>query len=36
VIHLRDGNVVRYKDYWNPIALLRAIKGGQTTVLTFD
>jgi len=31
VIHMRDGNIVHYKDYWNPIALLRAVKGSETT-----
>ena len=37
VIRMRDGNIVHYKDYWNPIALLRAVKGGETTrALTMD
>ncbi|WP_428536130.1 nuclear transport factor 2 family protein [Rhodopila sp.] len=31
VIRMRDGNIVHYKDYWNPIALLRAVKGSVTT-----
>ena len=31
VIRMRDGNIVHYKDYWNPIALLRAIRGSETT-----
>ncbi len=31
VIRMRDGNIVHYKDYWNPIALLRAVKGSETT-----
>ena len=30
VIRMRDGNIVHYKDYWNPIALLRAVKGSET------
>ena len=37
VIRLRDGSISHYKDYWNPIALLRAVKGGETTrALTMD
>ncbi len=37
VIRLRDGNIVHYKDYWNPIALLEAVKGSETTRgLTID
>ena len=37
VIRMRDGNIVHYKDYWNPIAFLRAVKGSETTrVLTID
>ena len=37
VIRMRDGNIVHYKDYWNPIALLRAVKGSETTrSLTID
>ncbi len=31
VIRLRDGKIVHYKDYWNPIAFLRAVKGSETT-----
>ncbi len=31
VIRMRDGNIVHYKDYWNPIALLRAVKGSEAT-----
>jgi len=27
VIRLRDRHIVHYKDYWNPIALVRAVKG---------
>ena len=30
VIRMRDGSIVHYKDYWNPIALLRAVKGSET------
>ncbi len=29
VIRTRDGNIVHYKDCWNPIAVLRTIKGGS-------
>ncbi len=37
VIRMRDGNIVHYKDYWNPIALLRAVKGSEATgALTLD
>ncbi len=31
VIHLRNGNIVHYKDYWNPIAFVGAVKGSETT-----
>jgi len=31
VIRMRNGNIVHYKDYWNPIAFLRAVKGSETT-----
>ena len=31
IIRMRDGNIVHYKDYWNPIALLRAVKGSDMT-----
>ena len=27
VIRLREGKISRYKDYWNPIALVRVVKG---------
>ncbi len=27
VIHLRTRHIAHYKDYWNPISLIRAIKG---------
>lgn len=30
VIQMRDGSVAHYKDYWNPLALLRAVKGAET------
>ena len=31
VIRLREGRVVHYKDYWNPIAFVRAVKGTEAT-----
>ncbi|WP_428489116.1 nuclear transport factor 2 family protein [Rhodopila sp.] len=31
VIRMRDGNIVHYKDYWNPIALVQAVKGSEIT-----
>jgi ketosteroid isomerase-like protein len=27
VIAIRDGYIVRYKDYWNPVAALRTLRG---------
>jgi len=27
VIRLRDGQIIHYKDYWNPIAVLQTMKG---------
>jgi uncharacterized protein len=27
VIMIRDGYIVRYQDYWNPVAALRALRG---------
>lgn len=37
VIRMRDGSIARYKDYWNPIALLQAVKGKAATgALTMD
>lgn len=37
VIRLREGSIVHYKDYWNPLALLRAVRGNETTkALTLD
>ena len=37
VIRMRDGSIVHYRDYWNPIALLRAVKGSEMTrPLTMD
>lgn len=29
VIQVRDGSIVHYKDYWNPIAVLRTLKGEE-------
>lgn len=37
VIRMRDRSIVHYKDYWNPIALLQAVKGsGTTRAFTMD
>ena len=27
VIQMRDGSIVRYRDYWNPLCVLQAVKG---------
>jgi ketosteroid isomerase-like protein len=27
VIRLRDGQIVHYRDYWNPLAILRTMRG---------
>jgi ketosteroid isomerase-like protein len=29
VIRARDGHIVHYKDYWNPIAILRTMRGRE-------
>ena len=29
VIRVRDGEIVHYRDYWNPIAVLRTLKGKE-------
>jgi hypothetical protein len=29
VIRVRDGHITHYKDYWNPLALLRPLKGEE-------
>lgn len=29
VIRLRDGHIVHYRDYWNPIAVLRTMRGRE-------
>lgn len=31
VIRMHDGKIAHYRDYWNPISLVRAIKGRETT-----
>ena len=31
VIQMRNGAIVHYKDYWNPIAFIQAVKGRETT-----
>lgn len=30
VIRVRDGHIVHYKDYWDPLALLRAVNGEES------
>jgi ketosteroid isomerase-like protein len=27
IIRTRNGRIVHYKDYWNPLAVLRALRG---------
>ena len=29
VIRVRDGHIVHYKDYWNPLAILRKMRGRE-------
>ena len=29
VIRVRDGRIVHYKDYWNPLAILRTMRGRE-------
>ncbi len=29
VIRLRDGKIVHYRDYWNPLVVLRALRGSD-------
>ena len=29
VIRVRNGQIVHYKDYWNPVAFLRAMRGSK-------
>ena len=31
VIRMRDGYIVYYKDYWNPLAFIRAVNGSEAT-----
>lgn len=33
VIKVRDGLIVHYKDYWNPLAMIRAVKGSDVVKL---
>ena len=30
VIRVRGGQIVHYKDYWNPLVIMRALKGSET------
>ena len=34
VIRMRDGYIANYRDYWNPIALVRTIKGREAVAGT--
>lgn len=37
VIRLRDGKIVHYRDYWNPLVVLRALRGSAVVdALTGD
>ena len=29
VIRVRDGHIVHYRDYWNPLAILRTMRGRE-------
>ncbi len=29
VIRLRDGHIAHYRDYWNPLAILRTMRGAE-------
>ena len=31
VITLRDGHIVHYRDYWNPLVVLEAMGAGRST-----
>ena len=33
VISMHDGQIVRYKDYWNPLEIIRVAKGKEATML---
>ena len=35
VIRIRDGRIVHYRDYWNPLILLEAIGGIETLTSSF-
>ena len=35
VITLRDGHISHYRDYWNPLVVLRAMGGEQAVVKAF-
>ncbi|WP_372426120.1 nuclear transport factor 2 family protein [Salinarimonas chemoclinalis] len=35
VVTLRDGRIVRYKDYWNPLVALAALGGTEAVAASF-
>ncbi len=37
IIRMHDGSITLYQDFWNPIAVLQAVKGSEVTrALTLD
>lgn len=36
VIRLRDGRIVHYRDYWNPLVVLRALRGTEVVNALVD
>lgn len=36
VITTRNGRIVRYKDYWNPVVFLRALQGSAKVDALID
>ena len=35
VVTLRDGRIVRYRDYWNPLVVLSALGGAEAAAAAF-
>lgn len=35
VLHLRDGRIARYQDYWNPLTLISALGGEDAMVKAY-
>ncbi len=35
VVTLRDGRIVRYRDYWNPLVVLTALGGAEAAAAAF-